>query len=82
MNGWRAMNKSGNRAIDLGAGPVLAIVFITLKLCGVITWSWVWVLSPVWISLSLVAVLVVILVLQEQRRRAADIKRCSFDPQE
>lgn len=30
---------------------VLLVVFITLKLCGVVNWSWWWVLSPVWISL-------------------------------
>lgn len=28
---------------------LLAIVFITLKLCGVIQWSWWWVLSPLWV---------------------------------
>lgn len=27
---------------------LLTIVFITLKLCGVIAWSWIWVLSPLW----------------------------------
>ena len=26
---------------------MLAIVFIALKLCGVINWSWCWVLFPV-----------------------------------
>lgn len=29
---------------------VLLIVFIILKLVGVINWSWIWVLSPLWIS--------------------------------
>lgn len=33
---------------------LLTIVFITLKLCGVIAWSWLWVLSPLWISAALV----------------------------
>ena len=27
---------------------VLTIVFITLRLCGVIDWSWGWVLAPLW----------------------------------
>jgi len=31
----------------------LTILFIGLKLCNVIHWSWWWVLSPIWISLSL-----------------------------
>ena len=29
----------------------LTIVFIVLKLCGVIAWSWWWILSPIWIVL-------------------------------
>jgi len=29
----------------LGFFSLLTIVFITLKLCGVITWSWLWVLA-------------------------------------
>ena len=28
---------------------LLALVLITLRLCGVIAWSWWWVLSPIWI---------------------------------
>lgn len=27
----------------------LTLIFITLKLIGMITWSWVWVLAPLWI---------------------------------
>ena len=32
---------------------LLTLVFITLKLCGVITWSWWWVLAPMWMSFVL-----------------------------
>lgn len=32
---------------------LLTIVFIVLKLCNVINWSWWWVLSPLWISFGL-----------------------------
>ena len=31
--------------------PMLAILFIGLKLSGAIDWSWLWVLSPLWIGL-------------------------------
>lgn len=34
----------------IGLPSLLGIVFIVLKLLGVITWSWIWVLSPFWIS--------------------------------
>lgn len=37
-------------ASGIGFVGLLTIVFITLKLCGVIQWSWWWVLSPLWIS--------------------------------
>lgn len=30
---------------------VLLVVFIILKLCSVVNWSWWWVLSPLWINL-------------------------------
>ncbi len=47
----------------LGLVSVLTLVFVVLKLTGVINWSWIWVLSPVWIvGLLVVAVFVVILV--------------------
>ena len=34
----------------IGIFGVLTIVFIVLKLVGVINWSWLWVLSPLWIG--------------------------------
>jgi hypothetical protein len=37
--------------MKIGFVGLLTIVFIVLKLCAVITWSWAWVLSPLWISL-------------------------------
>ena len=49
----------------LGFSTVLTIIFIVLKLVGVIEWSWVWVLSPIWITVaitlafSLIALLIV-----------------------
>lgn len=32
---------------------LLTLVFITLRLCKVIEWSWVWVLFPEWVPLAL-----------------------------
>lgn len=29
---------------------VLFVVFLVLKLCGVIAWSWVWVTAPLWVG--------------------------------
>ena len=44
----------------IGFGGVLAIVFIVLKLVGVINWSWVWVLSPIWIPIMLAIIILLI----------------------
>ena len=35
--------------VDIGVIEVLTIIFIVLKLIGLINWRWLWVLSPVWI---------------------------------
>ena len=37
----------------IGFAGLLGIVFIVLKLCGVITWSWWWVTCPLWIGLAI-----------------------------
>jgi hypothetical protein len=44
----------------IGFCGLLAVVFITLKLCGVIHWSWMWVLAPLWIPLCIVLVILLI----------------------
>ena len=48
------MSRNGNDGrTGLGIADVLLVIFIVLKLCGLISWSWVWVLSPLWISIIL-----------------------------
>ncbi len=47
-------NTNSSTSGGIGFAGLLTIVFITLKLCNVIAWSWWWVLSPIWISLGLV----------------------------
>lgn len=44
--------------MKMGICSVLGLIFVTLKLTGVIAWSWLWVLLPFWGP----AVLAVILV--------------------
>lgn len=44
-----------------GSIPVtLFIVFLVLKLVGVISWSWLWVTSPLWIPLALVVAVILV----------------------
>lgn len=58
------MNDNNKKASSGGIGfcGLLALVFIVLKLCNVITWSWLWVLAPIWMPLGL-GIVVVCLVL-------------------
>lgn len=48
---------------------LLTILFIGLKLCGVIDWSWWWVLSPVWIPTAVAIVVLTLLLLIELSER-------------
>lgn len=52
-----------NSSASAGGGisfiGLLTVVFIVLKLCGVIAWSWWWVLSPIWIPFGVALVLIV-----------------------
>lgn len=42
----------------MGLLGVLTIIFVTLKLTGLIQWSWWWVLSPIWgpIAVALIVI--------------------------
>ena len=45
----------------LGIGGCLFLVFLVLKLCGTIGWSWWWVTAPLWSPPALVLVVVGVL---------------------
>ena len=57
-----------NKQTSTSAGlcDILLIVFIVLKLCHVIDWSWWWVLAPFWIPLLIAIIAIVIIVLSER----------------
>lgn len=42
---------------------LLFIVFLVLKLCGVIGWSWWWVCAPLWIPTALIISVATICIL-------------------
>lgn len=52
-------NKNNASGGGLGLASVLTVVFVVLKLVGVIDWKWIWVLSPLWIDLILTLLLIV-----------------------
>lgn len=41
-----------------GTLSVLTIVLVTLKLIGVINWSWWWVLAPIWGQILIAVVII------------------------
>jgi fatty acid desaturase len=43
-------NKKSKGGRSMSISTVLGIIFIVLKLVGLIEWSWVWVLAPFWIG--------------------------------
>jgi len=56
-------NSSGSKQASFPIIGLLGIVFVALKLCGVIGWSWWWVTAPFWGGLALAgAVLLVVFV--------------------
>ena len=57
------MENNSNRNGGIGFFGLLGLVFIVLKLTGVINWAWVWVLAPIWGSIALALVLILVLVI-------------------
>lgn len=61
------------KVIDLSGLFVvlLTLVFITLRLCGVIAWSWWWVLSPIWIPvvMGITITLIGLVVMLKKRKK-------------
>ena len=43
-----------DRVVGLTFLDALTIVFIVLKLCNVIDWSWWWVLAPLWMPFAFI----------------------------
>ena len=54
----------------IGFCGLLTIVFIVLKLCKVISWSWLWVLSPIWLPLALAITFVIVAMIISSIRKS------------
>lgn len=72
-------SNSSSSSGGIGLAGALAVLFIALKLTGVIAWSWWWVLSPLWIpfcaALAIMAVIGIVFLIRrilfasERRKR-------------
>lgn len=49
---------SNNTSGGVGLTTVLFLIFLVLKLTGVITWSWWWVTAPLWIPWAVIGVII------------------------
>lgn len=63
----RRSNNSGGGG-GIGFASLLTLIFIVLKLCQVINWSWIWVLSPMWISILLVVLIITICIVVASKK--------------
>jgi hypothetical protein len=68
MNNWKDYEKF-NKQTSTSAGlcDILLVVFIVLRLCHVIDWSWWWVLAPLWMPLLLILIICIILNFIDRR---------------
>lgn len=64
-------DKNNSAGGELGLGTVLFLIFLVLKLCNVIDWSWWWVTSPLWISAILYVLILVGLFIYYCRQETA-----------
>lgn len=58
--------KNENENGGIKFADLLLILFIGLKLAGVINWSWVWVLAPMWIPLGIWVISVLVMVISRK----------------
>ena len=56
---------SAIRYVGAGVFDILGIIFIVLKLTGVINWPWIWVLAPFWgqLVICVLAFLIIMIIL-------------------
>jgi hypothetical protein len=57
------MSAEMSESSGISFSGLLTIVFITLKLTGVISWSWWWVLAAFWVPIAFVILFVVVAAL-------------------
>lgn len=57
------MSDSSSNSNGIGVLGLLGCIFVTLKLCGVIDWSWGWVTAPFWGGLALALLIMLVALL-------------------
>lgn len=68
MSSRNTNNNSKSASGGIGFFGMLTLIFIVLKLCGVINWSWIWVLAPTWISIILTITIIIVALFIEIKK--------------
>ena len=56
------MSSSNNQSNSgIGVVGMTFIVFLVLKLCGVIDWSWWWITAPLWMSTAVLVLMLLVI---------------------
>lgn len=58
---------TNNTRGGVGFFGLLTLVFITLKLLDVISWSWAWVLAPIWMPIVIALIVIIVLLIASVR---------------
>jgi Flp pilus assembly protein TadB len=59
----------------IGVGSAWFLVFLVLKLTGVVAWSWVWVLAPLWVPPVAVVTTIAVLLMVANSKNQRDLRR-------
>ena len=57
------MSTNNGTGSGIGFLGILFIVFLVLKLCNVIDWSWWWITAPLWGFLVILGIVGIVIVL-------------------
>lgn len=68
-------NESSSKSSGIGLTGVLFVVFLVLKLCHVIDWSWWWVTAPLWIPVCILILFMIGFVIYEKGEAKRSRKR-------
>ena len=56
-----------NTRITIHIDLVIFLIFLILKLDGIINWKWIWVFSPIWITFVIQNCIVIILAIKNRK---------------
>lgn len=56
------MDRNNGAAGGMTLSGTLTVIFVVLKLCGVIHWSWIWVLCPMWLPAAILGIVLLLVV--------------------